>query len=236
MSILVQKIINAGLFSHEDVHIQKNKIYTFLNPVSYITAFYYKSIYRDFDVIFADGFILVLFIRLLYGKRVVRRSFDMTSIAPLLFDFAQKNKKTIYIIASKQEEIEDAMITIKEKYPAIEIIGYRNGYLSSEEEEMSEIALISKLQPDILIVGMGVLKQDFFLVNAKKNGFLGCGFTCGGFIHQISKHGINYYPKWIDKHNLRFIYRIIKEKHTRKRYFKAAFTFPIIFIWDRFKT
>ena len=42
-----------------------------------------------------------------------------------------------------------------------------------------------------------------------------------------------YYPEWIDKHGLRFIYRMYKEPHTRYRYFKTAFVFPIIFLKER---
>ena len=52
--------------------------------------------------------------------------------------------------------------------------------------------------------------------------------------HNPSKNEIDYYPKWIDNLNLRFIYRMYKEKHTRKRYLTAAFIFPIRFIAERF--
>lgn len=55
------------------------------------------------DGIFADGGFLVKAIKLVYGKQVTRRSFDMTSMAPELFSYAEENGKTIYIVASKQE-------------------------------------------------------------------------------------------------------------------------------------
>ena len=58
--------------------------------------------------------------------------------------------------------------------------------------------------------------QEQFLIKVKRIGYQGIGFTCGGFIHQTSKNEIDYYPAWIDKINLRFIYRMYKEKHTRK--------------------
>lgn len=45
-------------------------------------------------------------IRLLYGITVKRRSFDMTSMAPELFRFAENNGKMLYIVASKQEQVE----------------------------------------------------------------------------------------------------------------------------------
>jgi len=235
MSKLISQILNTNLSSLDEIFAQKNKIYTFLNPVSYILASDHENDYEDFDAIFADGSILVAFIRLFYGTKVIRRSFDMTSVAPALFDYAQKNNKTVYVIASKQEEVEKAIYVIKDRYPALNFIAYRNGYFKSDIEEQEEMSKILQLQPDFLIVGMGVLKQETFLTQVRKMGFSGTGFTCGGFIHQTSKDEIDYYPKWIDKYNLRFIYRIFKEKHTRKRYLKAAFVFPFIFLKDKLR-
>ena len=232
-SVLIRKIISTEDFLLNEILERKGQIYTFLNPVSYLFALENKELFGRFDGIFADGSILVLAIRLLYGKRVTRRSFDMTSIVPKLLDYAVENDKTIYIVASKQVATERAVEIIRKCYPAVRIIGYRNGYFSSEEEMRIEAEHIVELNPDFLIVGMGVLMQEDFLYRVKRNGYLGIGFTCGGFIHQTSKNEINYYPRWVDKMNMRFIYRICKEKHTRKRYLLAAFLFPLRFIEER---
>ena len=158
----------------------------------------------------------------------------MTSLAPQLFQYAEENKKTIYIVASKQEETEKAVGIFKARYPDLKFAGYRNGYFSNEEEQEKEAAYITQLNPDYLIVGMGALMQEKFLLKVKQAGFNGIGFTCGGFIHQTAKNEIDYYPAWVDRMNLRFIYRMYKEKHTRKRYMIAAFVFPIRFIIERF--
>lgn len=88
----------------------------------------------------------------------------MTSIVPKLLDYVIENDKTIYIVASKQEAVERAVEIIRECYPAVKIIGYRNGYFSSEKEMRMEAEHIVELNPDFLIVGMGVLMQeDFYL-------------------------------------------------------------------------
>ena len=157
----------------------------------------------------------------------------MTSLAPELLSYAEQNKKTIYIVASKQEQVEKAISIFKERYPHLRFSGYRNGYFSSENEMDIEAAHITEVNPDFLIVGMGVLMQEKFLLKVKSKGFQGIGFTCGGFIHQTSKNEIEYYPAWADKLNLRFVYRMYKEKHTRKRYLQAAFLFPIRFFFER---
>lgn len=232
-SFLVNKILSTEKSSVHQIFETKGKVYTYLNPVSYLTALDNKELFGKMDGIFADGGLLVKAIKLVYGKQVTRRSFDMTSMAPELFAYAEDHGKTIYIVASKQEQVEKAMEIFRERYPKAKFAGYRNGYFASEDDMDREAKHIAAVNPDFLIVGMGALMQEQFLLKVKKAGFQGVGFTCGGFIHQTSKNEIDYYPAWVDKTNLRFAYRMWKEPHTRKRYLKAGLLFPTRFILEK---
>ena len=234
MSPHLHNIITASSSSIFTILSSTNCILTFLNPVSYLDALDNKDLFSKFDGIFADGSVLVAAIRMLYGKKIERRSFDMTSVAPQLFDYAMQYNKSVYIVASKQEQVEKAVAIFKEKWTGLNIIGFRNGYFSSQEEQAQEAMHIAEVNPDFLIVGMGAVMQEKFLVLAKEKGFKGVGFTCGGFIHQVAQGDMDYYPAWVDKWNLRFVYRFFKERHTRRRYLKAAFVFPARFIFERF--
>ncbi len=229
---LVEKILRSDGLTMEELLERKGSIYTFLNPVSYLNAQKEKDLFQAFDGIFADGSLLVKAIRLLYGRKVTRRSFDMTSLAPTLLRHALQEGKRIAIIASKQEEVEQAVSIIRNQYPGIHITYWRNGYFSSEAEIEAEARHIASMAPDYLIVGMGIVLQEKMLLCAKREGFGGIGFTCGGFIHQLCG-GKDYYPAWIDRHNLRFVYRMYKEPHTRSRYAKAAVVFPPVFIGEQ---
>ena len=229
---LVEKILRSDGLTKEELLEKKGSIYTFLNPVSYLNAQKEKDLFQAFDGIFADGSLLVKAIRLLYGRKVTRRSFDMTSLAPVLLRYALQEGKRVAIIASKQEEVEQAVDIIRDQYPGIDITYWRNGYFSSATEIEAEARHIAGIAPDYLIVGMGIVLQEKMLLCAKKEGFGGIGFTCGGFIHQLCG-GKDYYPVWIARHNLRFVYRMYKEPHTRSRYAKAAIIFPPVFTGER---
>jgi len=233
-SPLIHKIVSTNKLSWQVVLNSEKSIYTFLNPVSYLLALKNKSLYSQFDGIFCDGYFLASAIRGLYGKKIDRKSFDMTSLASGLFLYAQQNYKTIYLIGSKEDEITNSIKIIGKHYPNLKIIGYRNGYFSSEEEMHNISIQISKKNPDFLIVGLGSITQEEFLLKVKKDGYQGIGFTCGGFIHQTSKKQIDYYPPIFDRLNIRFLYRMYNEKHTRKRYIHAAIKFPISIIRERF--
>lgn len=233
---LIRKLFQTEHFSEKILFEKQPSIYTFLNPVSYLDALKHKELFMEFDGIFADGGLLVKAIRMLYGKRVQRRSFDMTSMAPLLFEYAVKHNKSIAIVATKQELLERAVSIFRAAYPRINISYYRNGYFSDKEDMEQEARKITALNPDFLIVGMGVIMQEDFLLRVKRSGYQGVGFTCGGFIHQTAQDKKDYYPIWVNEHGLRYLYRAWKEPHTRKRYLKAAFVFPIRFLWEKLIT
>lgn len=234
-SLFERKMILTKCNNLLELFSLKGMFYTFLNPVSYLTALKQKELFGKFDGIFADGSLLVLAVRLCYGTKLTRRSFDMTSIAPELLTFANENKKSICIVATKQEMLDKTLSIFSNQYPDIEWRGCRNGYFSGEEEMRNEASRIANENADFLIVGMGIGMQEKFLMMCKEAGYKGIGFTCGGFIHQTAEHDgkADYYPKWIDKLNLRFVYRFFKEPHTRKRYLQAFFVFPFVFLKER---
>ena len=145
MSILVDKILSTENYSVNQIFGTKGKVYTFLNPVSYLTALDNKELFGKMDGIFSDGGLLVKAIKLVYGKLVTRRSFDMTSMAPELFSYAEEHGKIIYIVASKQEQVEKAVEIFRERYPKVKFAGYRNGYFTSENDMDVEAKHIVKL-------------------------------------------------------------------------------------------
>ena len=65
---------------------------------------------------------------------------------------------------------------------------------------------------------MGTPLQEQFLIDLQKSGWVGKGYTCGGFLHQTA-NGIQYYPKWINRLGLRAFYRMYDEPQLIKRYF-----------------
>ena len=231
MNPLIAKIINSEQLSDGQLFTEENRYYTFLNPVSYLVARENPGCFMEMDGIFADGGLLASAINRKYGTSITRRSFDMTSLAARLLSYAVENRKSLYIVGGTHRDNRIATDKLREAYPGILIAGCHHGYFN--DNQLSEVIEdITVKNPDFVIAGMGACRQENFLQRLKTAGFKGTGFTCGGFISQLAKSGGSYYPNWIDKLGLRFIYRFIKEPHTRKRYCKALFLFPLKFWRD----
>lgn len=213
---------------------RKGTINTCVNPFSYHIVRENPDIYKKMDGLYVDGILMCKLINILWKRNIRRLSFDMTGMASSLFDRLNNNKETIYFIGAKQDSLEASIKQIQDAYPQIKIIGFRNGYFQNQNERKKEIKKIVNLSPDFVIVGMGSPLQEKFCIDLKDTGYKGIAFTCGGFLHQTS-NGINYYPKWINKYNLRAFYRLFHEKGLWGRLYKVIIEFPIVFLWDTIK-
>ena len=234
--------IKIKVYSKEEINIviKKNNLFTFINPFS-ILEIKKKLLKEEINnfIIFVDGSLICWLLELFYKTTIERVSFDDTSLAPIVFKYAEEEKKKIYIIGAKRNIAEIASKYIIERYPNIIISKCRNGYFKDENEKNS--ALKEAVKSDIVITGMGTPYQEQFLLELKNLGWQGTGFTCGGYLDQlVEANGNNYYPNFINKFNLRWIYRIYKEpSRLWKRYFiiypKFLFLFLLDFIKQKFK-
>lgn len=199
---------------------------TFMNPFSYYVARKCNSeVYKSFDFIGLDGISFVYFFKRLLNHKTVRVSFDMTSVAPLLFNHCLRAGKSVYFLGSTKENITQFLKLIHQNHPGLRVSGYRSGYFSSEDISLV-IKDVASSEPDVVVVGMGTPKQDIIICKLKEELGKASFYSCGGFIHQTTKR-INYYPGFIDYLNLRWVYRIIKEPNTIKRY---LLIYPLSFI------
>ena len=222
--------------SYPEVFDKKGLIITCVNPFSYHIVRNNRELYDKFDEIFVDGISMCWWIRLLWGIKITRLSFDMSGMAVDLFSRLNNNQiESIFFIGSKQESIEQTISQFMLAYPKMRVIGFRNGYFNDEKERADSIIHIISTNPTFVVIGMGSPLQEQYAVELKEAGYNGTVFTCGGFLHQ-STNSINYYPEWINKYNLRAFYRLFREKGLWGRLYNVLIQFPILFIWDTIRT
>lgn len=214
----------------KDFQLRKGEIHAFLNPYTYVVLRKHQDLISQFDVIHFDGIALCGIYQLFGVKSVARRSFDMTSVARDVLEEASNSRLTVAIVGTEKGTIDTAVNRLVEKF-SIEVVLSRDGYFDTEEELRSFQEKILEVNPDILIAGMGVVRQENFLADLKQMGWKGTGFTCGGFLHQTADR-LEYYPQALDKLNLRWAYRVWKDPYVIRRYCLDYPKFLYCFIKD----
>ena len=157
---------------------------------------------------------------------------------------AAKKEYSLYLLGSYPGVAGEAALNLTRKYPGIKIAGTHHGYFSGEDfqncedvknsnsnsnknnkEEEEVIAEIKEKRPDILLVGMGVPKQEKWISkNLDKLDVPVCMGVGGSF--DVLSGRIPRAPLWMQRHGMEWIYRSIKQPN---RAFRTLALF--YFIW-----
>lgn len=142
-------------------------------------------------------------------------------ISSKALEICNKNKKSIYLFGSKKEVLDKLIISIKQKYPNINIVGFSDGYVEDKDKIMKEIISLS---PDLILIALGVPNQELlinkYIEKAKKGVFIGVGGTFD-VLSGCKKRA----PKLFIKLNLEWLYRIICEPTRLKRFIQNNIVF-----------
>lgn len=123
--------------------------------------------------------------------------------------------KRFYLVGSKQEVIDETVTKLNDEFQGIQIVGYRNGYIKTEEEKLALIDDIVEKKPDVVFVAMGSPKQELLMEEMlEKHEAIYQGL--GGSFDVYTGH-VERAPKWWVDHNLEFAYRLVKQPSRIKR-------------------
>jgi len=189
---------------------QRSFLATFLNPYSYYLASKHPGFAESlgaFDHISCDGIGLVIAAKLCLRKSVPRQAFDTTSVALPVFRWATEKSMPLILVGGEPGIADSAGEILKQLVPGLTIAGTYPGF-NSGPEQAKQLAM--QLGDSLVVCGMGAPLQEEFLCSLRDTTWRGIGFTCGGFLDQLVVK-VDYYPRWINRMNLRFIYRLYKE-------------------------
>ncbi len=123
--------------------------------------------------------------------------------------------KSFYLVGAKQEVIEETIKELQKGFPGINILGYRNGYIKTPEEQAELIQTIASLKPDVVFVAMGSPKQELLMQEMQQYHaaiYQGLGGSFDVYIGNVERA-----PEWWVKNNMEWAYRLIKQPSRIKR-------------------
>ncbi len=125
-----------------------------------------------------------------------------------LFEKGEKTAYRFFLLGAKPEIIHLAKKKILEKYPLCQIVGTHHGYFNSDESA-NVLQQIKEANPDILLVALGMPKQEFFIHKHKKDLNIPVSIGIGGSFDVLSGN-IKRAPIWVQKYKLEWLWRFIQ--------------------------
>lgn len=176
------------------------------------------------ELVTADGQAVVWAARLL-GHQVPERVTGIDLMAALL-EHAERAGYGVYVLGAREEVLETALARIRERHPAIQIVGSHHGYFA-RYEEADVVERIRTAEPEILFVALETPAKELFLAQHRER--LGVPFVMGvGGAIDILAGVRRRAPRALQGLGLEWLYRLAQDPRRLARRYVVGNT---KFIW-----
>ncbi|MFA6074433.1 MAG: WecB/TagA/CpsF family glycosyltransferase [Negativicutes bacterium] len=126
-----------------------------------------------------------------------------------LLKLAAKKNFRVFFLGAAPGVANQAKTAAEAKYAGLQIVGVENGYFAPNEQE-AVIEAVTKAQPDILLVALGVPRQELWLEEHLQ--VLGVPVCIGvGGTFDVMAGIVKRAPLWMQRIHLEWAYRLIMQ-------------------------
>lgn len=171
---------------------------------------------RQADLIHIDGMPLVVWGRLLgYPLRAEHRVTFMDWVWSLMEEAARQGWRVFYL-GGKPGVAERAAQVLRARYPGL-CIETRHGYFEPAENE-AILAQIAAFAPQVLMVGMGMPRQEHWVLD-NREGIRANAVLLSGACFDYIAGAVPTPPRWMGRLGLEWLFRLATEPaRLAKRY------------------
>ena len=163
------------------------------------------------EIVHCDGFGVIKAMRYLGLTVEPDYRVSYTDLMPALLKQCDRNGWTVFLLGTKEEPIEKAIVNLSHAYPHTKFFGH-HGYFNKNNREINQqiIQEINATKPQILIVGMGMPVQEEWVKNHQDQLQVNAIFVGGAVIDRFAGL-VSDCPEWLSKRGLEWVYRLVKE-------------------------
>lgn len=166
------------------------------------------------DLVVADGIGVVWASRIL-GDPVPERIPGIELAEGLLHRAAQKGWR-VFLLGGAEGVADQAALALLEELPQLQIVGTHHGYFQTGPEEQALIAQLKEARPQLLLVALGVPRQEKWLAAHLGSLKVPVAIGVGGSFNVWA--GVDQRaPVWMRKIHLEWFYRLVKQPWRIKR-------------------
>jgi UDP-N-acetyl-D-mannosaminouronate:lipid I N-acetyl-D-mannosaminouronosyltransferase len=140
------------------------------------------------------------------------------------------HEKNFYLIGSRQEIIDQTVAKLRQDFPGINIVNYRNGYIKNDAEKQALLEDIRLRKPDVVFVAMGSPNQELLIeemLRIHTAVYQGLGGSFNVYVGDVQRA-----PDWWVRHSLEWAYRLIRQPSRIKRQIHLV-RFAWLLLWNK---
>ncbi|MBY0360000.1 MAG: WecB/TagA/CpsF family glycosyltransferase [Candidatus Obscuribacterales bacterium] len=136
-------------------------------------------------------------------------------LSAALLGRAALNGRKVALLGGKPEVVENLQAVLLQKFPGLKIVAARHGYFSLDDEERI-VDELAKYEPELILVALGVPKQEYFIdrwhSSFPSSVMVGVGGSFDVWTGQVKRA-----PAYMRQLNLEWLYRLVSEPWRYKR-------------------
>lgn len=224
MNISIDNLtMDETLFTIEQLIKKKSNAYVVTPNVDHIVKLEddekLTSVYKNADLVLTDGKPLIWISRLY--KNPIKEKISGSDLFPKLCELSAKKNYKMFLLGAAEGVAAKAAANLTERYPGLDVVATYSppfGFEKDNKELEKIIHLVNSYSPDILIVGLGCPKQEFFIYDQLDRLNVPISLGLGASI-DFEAGNVKRAPKWMRNHGFEWLYRLLKEpKRMFKRY------------------
>jgi N-acetylglucosaminyldiphosphoundecaprenol N-acetyl-beta-D-mannosaminyltransferase len=197
-----------------------------------------RRFYSSADYVQIDGMPLVWLGRCLGLPLKMEHRTTNFDLLPLLAQKSVRRGWRIFYLGSEPGLVEGGARRLRAEYPGLQIATH-HGYFDATQD-MSDnqriLAILRDYSPDILMVGMGMPRQEVWIQENSK--YIGATviFCCGGLMDYVAGQ-IPTAPRWFGDIGIEWLFRLISSpRRTWKRYLIEPWIICLRIILEYFRS
>jgi len=170
-----------------------------------------RAFFNSAPVVFCDGVGVVLGARILGGRLPGRITY--ADWAWRLAAFAEAERFSVYLLGARPGVAEEAARQLEARYPGLQIVGVRHGFFdhaAGSPESEAVVREINGARPDILLVGLGMPLQEYWLMKNRLRLQAGVALT-GGAVFDYVSGGLRRGPRALTDTGFEWLARLLVE-------------------------
>ena len=165
----------------------------------------FRSILNEADLVLPDGASVVLGSRIL--ERPLQEKVAGIAFAEALVQRMAARGGRLYLLGGRPGIAEKAAENLTAKYPGLVICGTADGYFKEDE---AAVRKLREAKPDVVFVCLGSPKQEYFMQKYLAQSGAKLMIGLGGTLDVVAGT-LKRAPKWMQKLQLEWLYRLICE-------------------------
>jgi N-acetylglucosaminyldiphosphoundecaprenol N-acetyl-beta-D-mannosaminyltransferase len=165
----------------------------------------YRKLINQFDLVYTDGVGVVW-----AGNYLQRKKFYKVTGRSWIEEFCrlcQEAGISLYLLGGKPGIAQEAQQRLRQHWQRLNIIGVSDGFFQEQSEQVV-LRVVNEAKPDVLLVGMGVPRQEKWIAANRKQIPAKVCWAVGALFDYVA--GIEpVVPPWMEKRALEWLWRMI---------------------------